>query len=283
MDTILLLRSFGDFVIALYHLPADKPVRLVASSHLKDLYQSFYPFLNPAQQSVQFLDIGIQHNLLAAFTNRYFFSFQNLRELKELRKIVLDNTQKNEHPQEQAYSEKLFLEQKRRAWVLKLTTGFSFGSIHQNGNVYDAWSRFYGHETPIKQATISFKKLLIFPDSRLERKVINEDVIQQIEMGVSEMGIEVIRAHFGMANHPASFYTNFSELIKLIQEADFVISSDSLPAHIAQLLQKPHAIVYASKINHEWVTPFARANGWLFTFDTIEQLANKIKENIHSI
>jgi ADP-heptose:LPS heptosyltransferase len=55
-----------------------------------------------------------------------------------------------------------------------------------------------------------------------------------------------------------STHDSFADLIRLIQAADLVITADSLPAHLSQLLHRPHFVYYDGKPNPEWVTPYAR-------------------------
>ena len=83
METVLLLHSFGDYVIALYHLPSSAPLnknyRLIASKHLEPLHLALFPFLSPTKQQVSFIDLSIQNHILAGFTHRYFFTKNNIQ------------------------------------------------------------------------------------------------------------------------------------------------------------------------------------------------------------
>ena len=65
------------------------------------------------------------------------------------------------------------------------------------------------------------------------------------------MGKNIQVAKFG------DTYKNFNELIKLILQSDVVIGADSLPIHIAALLNKPHYIMYAEGLTQNFMTPFA--------------------------
>jgi ADP-heptose:LPS heptosyltransferase len=53
-------------------------------------------------------------------------------------------------------------------------------------------------------------------------------------------------------------HDSFDDLLALIDQADEIITADSLPAHLAQLFAKPHVIYYAKDVDYEWVTPYAR-------------------------
>jgi ADP-heptose:LPS heptosyltransferase len=52
-------------------------------------------------------------------------------------------------------------------------------------------------------------------------------------------------------------HDSFTDLIRLIQAADLVITADSLPAHLSQLLHRPHFVCYEGMPNPEWLTPYA--------------------------
>jgi hypothetical protein len=267
METVLLLRSYGDFVIALYHLnnttPDQQTYKLVASKHLEQLHQALFPLLSPAQQQIVFIDFGIEKHILSGFTHRYLFTKHNLKELKIL--------------QEQMNGiDSIVLEQERRAWLIKMACKRSISTVHSSGNIYDSWATFFDHKTSLQTVKRNYKTVLIFPDSRLRRKQIPEQVLLNLEQQFAEQGIETNRAYFKNAPVGTS-YQNFKELVQLIQEAAYIISSDSLPAHIAQLLQKPHTILYAKEINHEWVTPFARENNTSYIFNDKKLISQLFK------
>ena len=80
-------------------------------------------------------------------------------------------------------------------------------------------------------------------------------------MALDQKGVQYKIAKFsagienkkGMLNEIG--YSNFIDLVQIIKKADFIISSDSLPVHIAELYHKPHWILYNHKINTNWLTP----------------------------
>jgi ADP-heptose:LPS heptosyltransferase len=53
-------------------------------------------------------------------------------------------------------------------------------------------------------------------------------------------------------------HDSFTDLINLIRAADLVITADSLPAHLSQLLHRAHFVCYDGQPNPEWMTPYAR-------------------------
>ena len=62
-------------------------------------------------------------------------------------------------------------------------------------------------------------------------------------------------------------YNNFNELIALIMQSDVVIGADSLPIHIAALLNKPHYIMYGEGLTQNFITPFAANQKSFGTFN----------------
>ena len=53
---------------------------------------------------------------------------------------------------------------------------------------------------------------------------------------------------------------NFKDLIKYIQEADFIIAADSLPIHLCELFNKPHFMLFPNGHPRNFITPYALDN-----------------------
>ncbi len=267
MKTLFLLRSYGDFIIALSQAVFSKnPVRLVASIHLEELYTAVLPFLPPHFFSIDFVDIGIDKGLLRSYTNRYFISKQSLKELQNLT-LTIQNLAKDS-----TETDSFFLEQKRKSFFTRSITRTHFSWVHESGNIYDSYKHFFA---PLqdkdagekKMIQLKDKRVLIFPDSRLKKKQITATALKNIVLNLQQQNAEVDTAIFKKPFSEKSFgYHDFKSLVQLIAGADCIISADSLPAHIAQLLQKPHQIAYAKTINQEFITPFAQMNKTAFTF-----------------
>ncbi|MBX9780089.1 MAG: hypothetical protein K2X26_07065 [Chitinophagaceae bacterium] len=251
MDYIFFLRSYGDFVVALYALKtkSNRQFNLIASSHLEPVYKAIQKAVNWAVPPVTFIDINIKKGLLSAFTNKFFFRFDAFKELQLLSKYI--NTIKQTDP------EAIFwVEQRRRKKWLEMVTHNRFQSIHSNhrSNIYDSYNLFFNHGRydDFIEAAGAVTQSIIFPDSRLTKKQIPEKFISHILSKAAETEIEMRVARFNKE------YKNFEELVLLIKNAEFIISADSLPAHLAQYIGIPHFICYTKKLNKEWITPFAR-------------------------
>ncbi|TAG31666.1 MAG: hypothetical protein EAZ35_03170 [Sphingobacteriia bacterium] len=267
MKTLFLLRSYGDFIIALSQAVAsNKPARLIASIHLEELYSAVLPFLPPTLFSIDFVDIGIDKGLLRSYTNRYFISKQSLKELQNLT-LAIQNLAKDA-----TETNSFFLEQKRKSFFTRSITGTNFLWVHEHGNIYDSYRNFFAAFNDLPSVVsdslnLKGKRVLVFPDSRLKKKQITATALKNILLNLQQQNALAAVAKFQKPFLDDGIgYDDFKSLVALIAGADFIISSDSLPAHIAQLLQKPHQIAYAKIINHEFITPFARLNNTAFTF-----------------
>ena len=270
MDSLLLLRSFGDFVIAINAAQTAAPSsqkKLIASLHLQALYVAIKPYLANQNIPIQFVDLGIERPLFSAFTNRYLISKQSVKELRALKKMLENN------------KSIFYLEQSRRLLLLSLYTQQNFKSIHSSGNIYYSYQHHFGNNHSVSIATDfpSAKNMLVFPDSRMQKKELPIGWLNELTLGLTNTAKTLTIARFGNNQIPTQLsYKNFNELVALIANADAIISSDSLPAHLAQLLHKPHAIVYANTINKEWITPYAHQEHTGFLLNQLPALLTLI-------
>jgi ADP-heptose:LPS heptosyltransferase len=139
------------------------------------------------------------------------------------------------------------VEQSARLGLLNFCTGYSFKALFKTGQpVYEAYG-LASHALCEKK-----RNILIFPDARLKKREIPSSVLVQIPGRVVRFGID---------------YTNFEELIELIQLADYVYAADSLPLHLAYLCSKPHYILYPEGGKLDFFTPDALASGSYSTFN----------------
>ncbi len=234
MRRVFLLRAYGDFAIAVQALPSSD--QIVASLHLKPLYDALLSRGCISPRSIDFVDFGITGSQLNLFTNKDFLGIDTLCQLSKIKKYTRENP---------GFSD--FVEQSARIGLLNFCTGHSFQALFETGKpVYEA----YG----LPSHTLGEKKenILIFPDARLKKREIPSKVIAQIPGRVVRFGKD---------------YTNFEELIDLIQSADYIYSADSLPLHLAYLCSKPHYILYPEGGKLDFFTPDALASGSYSTFN----------------
>jgi ADP-heptose:LPS heptosyltransferase len=267
---ILALRSYGDYVIMLNsikHAGIKKNITIIVSKHLQPLHESLNPQSSNNFKFI-FKDFGIKKGLLSFFTNRHFFSLNTVLELFGISKMIRKLEIKNEI---------IYLEHNARKAFPSILFGNQLQHIYTNGNVYDAFGRFF----EINSAERTFNlpivhticKVLIFPDSRKKHKIIDNNTVKQLTSELIEQKIDFKIAHFDhmktidIDSNKQVVYNNFKDLILLIKECDFVITSDSVPAHIAEYLEKPHVILYNDRVNNDWLTPFAKKYKMYTTFD----------------
>ena len=237
MRRVFLLRAYGDFAIAVQALSATDVI--VASLHLKPLYDALISRGCMSPRAIDFVYFGIKSSQLNAFTNRGFFSFDTFRQLAKIKKYVRSYPGSTD-----------FVEQSARLGLVNFITRHSFNAIFETGQpVYAAYGlQALGLE---KQRD----KVLIFPDARLPKRIIPEAILARINGQVASFG---------------SDYSTFEQLIDLIQESDYVVTADSLPLHLAYLCRKPHFILYPDGGKQDFFTPDALAAG---SFSTFSQLS----------
>jgi ADP-heptose:LPS heptosyltransferase len=272
MDAIFFLRSYGDFIVAVNAVRNDDQEEgktMYVSQHLRALYNALPTGYRPR---VQFIDLGIRHNILAGFTNRYLFTTAAVKELFTWRRVVKALP---------VNVSAIFLEQWRRKWLASLFAGTPLRAIHSRGNIYHSYATFF-NSTP---ADFSFQQpgagssILVFTDSRKRSKALPDTVVKMIG-AFCHHRYNVTFANFGAAakrsqdDRSLSYrsYNNFEELTGLVRSADFIISSDSLPVHLAQLFEKPHWVIYHGPVNQEWLTPHALQHGHYCVFSDMEKL-----------
>ena len=233
MRRVFLLRAYGDFAIAVQALLATDSI--VASLHLKPLYDALTSRGCISPRTIEFVDFGIRGSQFNLFTNKTFFSIDTFRQLSKIKQYVRANPGSSD-----------FVEQSARLGLLNFFTGHSFEAIFKTGEpVYSA----YG--LPSQGLERKGDKVLILPDARLPKRVIPSSILLRIDGRVARFGSE---------------YSNFEQLIDLIQASDYVVTSDSLPLHLAYLCRKPHYILYPDGGKLDFFTPDALATGSFSTF-----------------
>ena len=127
MRRVFLLRAYGDFAIAVQGLAATDVI--VASLHLKPLYDALISRGCISPRLIDFVDFGIKGSQLNLFTNKALFSSDTFRQLSKIKDYISANPGSND-----------FVEQSTRKGLLNFFTGHSFQSIFETGEpVYAAY------------------------------------------------------------------------------------------------------------------------------------------------
>lgn len=261
--SLLFLRSFGDFAIALGVIAQSKDqqskYRFLASIHLQPLYQALIARYTHLDLGLEFVDFQIRNKILGAFTNKHLLDAHSLLELKMLKKVV----------DAEALQSNVLFEQKRRQWLIRPLMN-SNGYIHTSGNIYSSYARHFN----VSEEHLLFsqtqtdpavrKRVMIFPESRKRVKQLSQETVMQLIEGQTSLGNVPELAFFKHKPYDVSVNVNlhdsFTDLLDLIHEYDEIITADSLPAHLAQLMRKPHQIYYPKAIDREWITPYSKAH-----------------------
>ena len=279
MHRLFLLRAYGDFVIllqALMQSPQKNKYTIIASKHLQPLYDELALVIDLTSIKIQFINFGITHTQLSLFTNKHLLSLNMLNELKQIKNFVKQN------PNTEGAD---YIEQDKRIGLFNAITGLSFNSIVSKEPVYISYAKFFVNQD-IKEAVVTkesrednnSKKVLLFPDTRQAKKNIPISLISKLENEIEVKGYSLEIAYFkeapnsSTANNSSSktkqvVYSNFKTLIQYIQEAELILGADSLPIHLAYLLQKPHYILYPNGYPQLFITPYAQINNRFGTFD----------------
>ncbi len=276
MDTLFLLRAYGDFIIALYAAKDGKRrsnIKFIASKHLEPLYNAIPAAFLPADLQISFYDFNIRKNIFRCFTNRYFLGIDTIKELFSLRICIkqIRNGRKE--------SMGLYLEQKKRRLWPMLFAGCSFKYSVDKGNVYRSYAFFF-ESSAIDQQLFTMDiqksnlKILVVPNARIKAREIQLGMVEKIRATYQPKGA-VIRSAF-FRSYPSDFpgdkvlYHDFKELVALILDADLVIGADSMPVHLCQLLKKPHYILHPAEVKDSFFTPFALRHHCHFSFEELD-------------
>jgi len=259
---IFLLRAYGDATIALHFLansPEKNNYEIIVSSHLKPLINALGKYIDLSSLKIAFVDFGITKSQLNLFTNRHLISINTLHQVNKLKQFIKNN------PNNGGVD---YVEQEKKSTLLNLFTGHSFKAI-VNKQVYADMGKFFKSFIFIPKPTSSINKVLIVPDARINARRIPENVIEYIKTQLTGTNKSLQVAYFNKDNesklqtdsqNELLSYANFEELMALINDADFIFGSDSLPIHLCNALQKPHYILYPNNGSTAFFTPFSMAN-----------------------
>ena len=269
---LFLLRAYGDATIALYFLansPEKNNYTVIASNHLMPLIKALSNFIDLSSLKIEFADFGITKSQLNLFTNRHLISTNTLQQVIKLKQFTKNN------PNNGGVD---YVEQDKKSTLLNLLTGHSFKAI-VNRQVYTKMGSFFNADI-IPTLTGTINKILILPDARITTRRIPENIIEHIKTAITGANKSLQVAYFSKNNDPSlqtesqnvlSSYTNFEQLLALINAADFIFGSDSLPIHLCHMLKKPHFILYPYNGSDNFFTPYALQNKYYLNFKEVNE------------
>jgi hypothetical protein len=270
---LFLLRAYGDATIALHFLansPEKNNYKVIASSHLKPLIKALSSYIDLSFLKIEFADFGITKSQLNLFTNRHLISTNTLQQVIKLKQFIKNNP--NNHGVD-------YLEQVKKYTLLNLLTGHSFKAIVDK-QVYAKMGKFFNADLITATLKGKLNKILILPDARITARRIPENVIEHIKTPLTGSNKSLEIAYLNKDNEPSiqtelqnglGSYTNFEQLLALINEADFIFGSDSLPIHLCHVLKKPHFILYPCNGSDNFFTPYALQNKYYLNFKEVNE------------
>jgi ADP-heptose:LPS heptosyltransferase len=267
----LILRSYGDFVILLTSIKSsnnNEVKKIYVSNHLKNLYNSLSTNLNSKFNFI-FIDFNIQTGILPLLTNKYLFSIKNVYSVLKIRHFIINSNLQNDI---------IHLEQKRKSFFFKFLVHSKTNYIHKgNQSIYDSYFDLFKTSDIYTKLTNTCNSILIFPDSRKTEKVLSNNFLEKLQSRINFKNVTIARFDKKQDFSNNIFYSNFDQLVSIIEKADLIITSDSLPAHLSQYLKKPHFILYNNKINYEWLTPFSKNNNTYYITKEADLIVNHLK------
>ncbi len=255
MQRIFLLRAYGDFVIALQAIAKSKrSIQIVASDHLAPLYQALITAAVIPPLSIEFIALGIKNGQLNFFTNKYLFSLDTWFQLRKLKAYIKSN------PNQDGVD---WLEQSIRLKPFNFLLGHLFKAVVPIGakvyQAYDQWLLI--DQVDLQDQDFKLEqplKLIAIPDARLAKRMIQPSLLKRLTNYALSNGFELKIARMRVPMDATDLiYENFDQLIQLMVSADYIICTDSLPAHLASLLNKPHCIFYPYQGKTDFFTPYA--------------------------
>lgn len=254
-------KGYGDFVAAcrfLRHEPKDT-FRLLCARHLEGLYRAIGCPLD-----AEWIDISENNSFPAAYDARHQGLKAAIQSLLRIRHAI----QRRNIGRDILVLEQLGTRERIMTWPI---------ACEQVGrttaNIYESYARYFGHPPNLcANRSLSRPKTIgLFPDARLPHKVLSQDLLRSI-------GVECAKRHlsarifpvgqdhdYRSAGIPVHSIDGFEELVAAIGSSDIVVSSDSLPGHLAEYFGIP-VFVFVPQRKDYWMPGSALASSGFAMF-----------------
>lgn len=272
--TIITLKAFGDFLIAYSALlrarAADSTadIQILAGEHVRQLGLA----LGVREGQVCYIGGSSLKDVPAAFDVRRRGPWAAWRSLAALRQAVHSS---------QPFLGQLVFDH------MGLREQFISGGLpcialpREVPNIYLAYdAHFLAGTAPATrlEAGVGARRALIVAASRVPRKVLPREVIEQVHQKLADRGVaaKVLLLEGEQVEVPSSVGLvrvprQFSTLIAILSETDIVVSADSLPAHIGEYLGKPTFVISPAP-NPYWLPRAAFLQGGHGVFGNLGNL-----------
>jgi ADP-heptose:LPS heptosyltransferase len=238
IHTLVTLKGFGDFVIALNAINSVKAVpefQLVAGKHVMALADD----LGMTDQVI-FIGGEDLKDVPAIYDIKKRGWFSGLKSLQQLHSLI------GNFPHS---STLIFDKVGIRERIIG--AGHELYQLPESSNIYLAYTQFFkemGYERIAQKPRERDKnnQAIIVPGARVGKRVIPPGTIKQISQRLLNYDFEVKVIMIEGESYEIPHNVNleiiprkFSSLIDAINSADLVISADSLPAHLSEFLGAP--------------------------------------------
>ncbi|HWL05020.1 MAG TPA: hypothetical protein VNQ99_08800 [Xanthobacteraceae bacterium] len=274
---VISVKAFGDLIIALTCIGrgtgADTAdARVILGSHLVPLYKalgSSIPavVLEHGEAGVpSFYDIR-RNGMLAAL--RSGMRLRSLLMSADVRSPLFD----------------------RMSWRERfLAAGRTRSTLPPAENIYLAYQQVFGPiQLPSGTGREAGKRIGIFPGSRLAAKNLPCELVRDVQRTISELGGDA-SLHLLDGERPdleagdiksVIIPRDFGAMIEAVRSCDAIVSADSMPAHLAELVGRP-VFVFSPVDNRYWLpfSAFAEARWSLFAGDSDDRFEGFLRRMI---
>lgn len=276
MNKFVSVKAYGDFVIALNSIAkfGSSDDILLCGDHLR-------PLSNVLKSNVNIIWLGTEaSDVPALFDSRKNGIISTLKSLHFIRKKLHSSSNYDDH----------LIFDSAGVRQLMLSFGRNVKFLSQSPpNIYMAYQDFFKSSYSADIGRLKIRKssytVGIFPDSRLQYKVIPKNVLLSISNRLASSNIKhnfvfVGKDRYFDDNHPRSIVINgFDRLVDAINQCDIIISADSLPAHISEFFNKP-VFILSPVENKYWLPRSSFDFSWYSTFDDINKLFDFFEQHL---
>lgn len=288
MYKIVTLKAYGDFVIAcnaarvLQTSIQSEPISIIAGSHVQPLAEA----LEIPIDRVFYISDSVSSDVPAIFDARKRGLFSALKSLINVRCQI-----NCLHPDSDLVFDSLGWRERLIGLGRKIHGLPGFAK-----NIYIGYDHFFESIGYLPRSedfpsAINISRAIIIPGARMGFRIIPRSVILNIYKELKSHGIEVkvvllegekIEVSQGLATEVVP--RNFSALVSSVKDSDFVVSADSLPAHLSSLLGIP-AFVFTPipAWTSYWLPkPTFLTNG-MATFDDMEPFRYWLNKHLRPV
>jgi hypothetical protein len=229
------LKAFGDMVVTcrfLRRVPRGE-YSVLALPHLKSIYEAI-----GAPLDVTWLPVGDSKTVPAAFDSRRLGAKAAFFSLLSLRSGIRQNVKRGD----------LLVFDRLEGRERFLAFPGSATDIQHPGTsgIYENYSRFFGAEWLAPLASVPPGPVVLFPNAREQHRVLPDELLLEIARQCRLRNLPVSCVRVGKRDPtpenrelPVTWIDGFDALVSSIRSATLVVSSDSLPAHVAEYFGIP--------------------------------------------